>query len=301
MLREGVWTIFSISILPLLVFRAGRSVSVWRSGESEWLASRSVGRGAILVSTWIGTWAGGAALLALACLAVELRAGAAGPSLRRGPDLALPSSARIDARGPLAWTVPDPAPDAGARARVEIGFVSGAGSAGEIVFRAKRDRDDRVGRAHISSHGSIEVELPPGTGAIGFELSCASPATTAVVLSDAVELWIPGASDRAAGVEILIRILLALAVWTALALGLGAWVSPSIAALAILAAWIPAWLADVAPAWLPGADLWSALSIAGSGRVPAALDPRAFAAGVLLALFGLVVAAAGLRNGRPSA
>jgi hypothetical protein len=121
------------------------------------------------------------------------------------------------------------------------------------------------------------------------------------VLSDAVELWIPGASDRASGVEILIRILLALAVWAALALGLGAWVSPSIAALAIFTAWITAWLADVAPAWLPGADLWDALSITGMGRVPAALDPRAFAVGALLALVGLVLAAAGLRSWRPSA
>jgi hypothetical protein len=78
-------------------------------------------------------------------------------------------------------------------------------------------------------------------------------------------------------------------------------VSPSIAALAILAAWIPAWLGDVAPAWLPGADLWDALSIAGTGRVPAALEPRAFAAGAILALAGLALAAAGLRTWRSSA
>ncbi|HKC26092.1 MAG TPA: hypothetical protein VKF32_15205, partial [Thermoanaerobaculia bacterium] len=306
MLREGVWTILAISILPLLVFRTARSVSVWRSGESEWLASRGVGRGAILVSTWIGTWAGGATLLALACLAIELRAGAAAPSLRRGPDLALPSGAfssraRIGSRGPLAWTAPDTSAIAGARARVQIGFVSGAGSAGEILFRAKRDRDERTGRARISSHGSIEVELPPGSGAIGFELSCASPGTTAVVLSDAVEVWSPCASDRAAGVEILIRILVAFAAWTALALGLAAWVSPSIASLAILAAWIPAWLGDIAPRWLPGADLWDALSIVGMGRVPAALDSRAFAVGTLLALVGLALAAVGLRSWRGSA
>jgi hypothetical protein len=178
----------------------------------------------------------------------------------------------------------------GSRARVEIGLVSSAGSAAEVELRARRGREERSTRVRVSSGGAIEVEIPPGSGPVELALASTEPGANALVASGPVEVWVPCTSDRAAGAEVLLRILVALAVWSALALGLGAWVSPPIAAAAILAAWIPAWLGGTSPAWLPGADLWEAIRVAGMGRVPNAVDPRMFAAGAVLAAIGLALA-----------
>lgn len=273
LLREGAWTFLAIGMLPLLVLRAARTLSAGRAAELEWLASRGSSRGTILVSTWIGTWAGGAALLVLSGVSVELRGGSADASLRRAGDLTLA-------------TAPP-----GSRARVEIGLVSSAGSAAEVVLRARRGQEERTNRVRVSSGGAIEVEIPPGAGPVELDLSCPDRTASAVVASGPAEVWIPCTSDRAAGAEILLRMLVALAAWSALALGLGAWMSPPIAGAAILAAWIPAWLGGSRPAWLPGADLWDAIRVAGMGRVPEPVDPRAFAAGALLAAVGLAFAA----------
>ena len=295
MVRAGVWTMLAIAVLPLLVARAARVVAVWRAGEADWLGSRTTGRGAILASTWIGTWLGGALLLAASCGAIELRAGAGEPTLRRAGRLAIPATGWITARAPLRWTAED-AP-AGGRARVEFGFAGDSGSAAEVVFRARRGSSERSSTARSSSRGAVEVELPPGSGRVEFEIACSRPGTRAFLASDAAELWTPCASDRAASAEILLRLVLALATWSALAIGLGAWVSAPTAGIALLAAWIPAWFGNAA-AWLPGADLWTALEIAGRGRVPPPIDPRAFAAGAVLAIVGLLLAAAGLRRWR---
>ena len=284
LLREGAWTFLAIGMLPILVLRAARTVSAWHAGELEWLASRGSSRGTILVSTWIGTWAGGAVLLALSCLAIELRAGPAGSnigSLRRASGLALASA------------------PPGSRARLEIGLVASSGSAAEVVLRARRGREERTSRVRVSAGGAIEVEIPPGTGPVQMELGCSEPGASAVVASGPAEVWVPCTTDRAASAEILLRMLVALAAWSALALGLGAWMSPPIAAAAILAAWIPAWLGGSRPAWLPAGDLWEALRVAGMGRVPESLDPRAFSGGALLAAAGLALAAAGF-GGRSS-
>jgi hypothetical protein len=272
LLREGAWTFLAIGLIPLLVLRAARIVSVWRAGELEWLASRGTSRGTVLVSTWIGTWAGGAALLALSCLAIEMRAGTADRSFQRAGDASLASA------------------PPGSRARVEIGLVSGAGSAAEVELRARRGSEERTSRVRVSSGGAIEVEIPPGAGPVELALACTDSAASAVVASSPVEVWVPCASDRAAGAELLLRILVAFAGWSALALGLGAWMSAPIAAAAILAAWIPAWLAGSKPGWLPGADLWDAIRVAGTGRVPDAVDPRTFAVGAVLAAVGLALA-----------
>jgi len=304
LLREGVWTLLALTLLPLLVARAARTVPAWRAGEGEWLGSRAAGRGSILASTWIGTFAGGAILLLLAALAVELRAAAIGPgapTLRRGASIPIPSTAWIGSGAPLEWTLADPRAPAGARARLELGFGMDAGSTAEVELRAARAGGrEHASRARIGSRGSIEVLLPEGPGDLRFELRCTRPGTRAYVASDEVEVWIPCAGDAAASAAILVRLLLAHAVLSALAIGLSAWISAPTAVLALLAAWCTAWLADRPPAWLPGADLFGALDVAGAGRVPAALDPLSFAAGAVLSAAGLLLAARGISSWRGS-
>jgi len=302
LVRQGVWTVVVLALLPLFVARSTRVVPGWRAGEGEWLGSRVAGRGSILVSTWLGTFAGGALVLTVAALAIEFRGGypdQGAASFRRSDTIALPpgtESRWIDASTPLRWRVAEAPPDG--RVRVELGFGASSGSAAEIAFRTRRDGEERQSRSRISGRGSVEVEIPPGSGDLELELACTRSGTRSLVISRAVETWVPCASDRLASAGILLRLLLALATWEALAIGIGAWVSAPTAGLFLLAAWSAPWLGGAAPVWLPGADLWAALEDAGRGRVPPFLDPRCLIAGAGLGLLGLGLAAAGLRRWR---
>ena len=306
--REAAGSILLLAIVPLLLVRAARTVGAWRSGEGDWLGSRAAGRRTILVSTWIGTWIGGAIVLAIAFAAIELSVGSLGSgarSLRRSGEIALPKPAWIEPGSPSAWTTGEDESDwpEGARARVELAFGAGSGASAEISLRARRDSPpgERLASARIASRGTVEVEIPPGTGPLSFEIACERPGARAYVASDAMEVWEPGARESAAGLEIFLRLALALGAWTALAIGLGAWMRPATAVLALLAAWIPAWLADRAPPWLPAADLWTALATAGEGRVPEAPDPRALAVLAALAALGVAIGAASLSRWRAAA
>jgi len=301
--REGAWSIAVLAILPLLLVRAARVVSMWRAGEGDWLGSRATGRGSILLSTWIGTWIGGAILLAAAFVAVEASTGSLASrerTWRRVGEIALPPAAWITAGSPARWTAEarETTWPAGSRARIELGFAAGTNAAAEIVLRARRASDERFARERIAGRGSVEVELPPGDAPLAFEVACEREGSRAFVVSDAMEVWEPGARESSAGLEILARLALALGAWTALAIGLGAWLSAPTAALAIAAAWIAAWLADRSPSWLPAADLWSALATAGSGRVPRAIAPITLASSAVLAAAGLALGAAGLSRWR---
>jgi hypothetical protein len=301
--REGVWSIAVLAILPLVLARAARVIGNWRAGEGDWLGSRAAGRGSILFATWLGTWIGGGILLAAVFLAVEASAGsfaARGPTLRRAGEIALPRMGWITSDAPARWIAGagESAWPEGSRARIELAFGTGTGAGTEATLRARRGTEERAASARFVAHGSVEVELPPGDGALAFEIACERAGSRAFVASDAMEVWEPGPRESAAGLAILARLALALATWTALAMGFGAWLSAPSAALAIAAAWIPAWLAERSPAWLPAADLWDALATAGSGRVPRAIDPAAVASSAILVAIGLALGHAGLRRWR---
>ena len=295
--REAAWSVVALAVLPLLAVRAARIVGGWRTGEGEWLGSSAAGRPGILVSAWLGTWAGGTILLALAALAIEAAArGPAEPSLRRIGEIALPDATWITAGAASAWTASPAESDwpAGARGHIEVAFGPGYASPADLVLTARRAGQERVGRARIVSRGSIEVGIPPGSGELRLEVACERAGARAYVASDAMEVWLPCASERLAGSAILLRLALGLGAWTALAIGFGACVGTPIAALALLAIWTPAWLADRAPEWLPAGDLWRALEIAGSGRVPGPVEPASLATLAALAAAGLAIGALGL-------
>lgn len=298
--RAGTWLVMALAIVPLLVSRAARVVPTWRAGEGDWIGSRSVGRPALVTSMLLGAWAGAAILLLASFAAIELRAGDAVPSFTRAGSIALPAATWIEPGAPLVVTARDPGESlpSGSRARVELAFGYGAGSASEVVLRASRHSDQRSASVRLSSRGTVEVELPPGPGDLRLEIACPRSGTRACTVSDELELWTPCTSDRSAGAQILLRLLGASLAWIALALGLAAWMSAPSAALAVLAAWIAAWLGDATPAWLPGGDLWAALDTVGSGRVPAAPDPRSHAIALAMAALGILLGVLGTRRWR---
>lgn len=298
--REGTWILVLLAIAPLLVSRAARIVPAWRAGEGDWIGSRAVGRPAAVVSMLLGTWAAAAILLSVSFAAIELRAGHAIPSFTPAGSIALPAARWIEPGSPLVVTVEDPGASlaSGSRARVDLAFGYGSGSASEVVLNASRGSDRRSASVHLASRGTVEVELPPGPGDLRFEIACPRAGTRAYTVSDEVEIWAPCASDRAAGARILVRLLAASLAWIALAFGLAAWMSAPSAALFVLAAWIAAWLGDATPSWLPGADLWSALDTIGSGRVPSSPDPRSHAIALGFAALGVLLGVLGTKRWR---
>jgi hypothetical protein len=251
----------------------------------------------------LGTWAAAAILLLVSFASIELRAGGAIASFAPATSIALPAARWIEPDEPLVVAVQEPVAivEPGARARVDLAFGYGSGSASEVVLSATRGPERRSASVHLASRGAVEVELPPGTGELRLEIACPRPGTRAYTVSDEIEIWTPCASDRSAGARILERILAASLAWIALAIGLAAWMSATSAALLVLAAWIAAWLGDATPSWLPGGDLWAALDTVGSGRVPALPDPRSHAIALGLAALGVLLGVLGTKRWRVSA
>jgi hypothetical protein len=305
--REGAWVAVLIGILPLLVVRAARLVPRWRAGEGDWLGSRALGRPAIAASTFVGTFAGAAGLLAATCAVIELSTGEAGSTLRRSGSIPLPAAAWITPETPLVVTVPSSKAlarstpgdlDKGTRARVELAFGDAAGSAAEIVLLARRSDREIVRRARLATHGTVEVELPLGEGPLEIVITAPLAGSRAYLVTGEIELWTPEASERAGSRAVIARLLPAVLAWIALAFGLGAWMSAASATWAVVAAWTAIWLSDARPAWLPGADLWEALDTVGAGRVPAHADVRSLGVALLFAFVGLCLVVLGTRRWR---
>jgi len=298
--RAGTWIVIALAIVPLLVARAARVVPTFRAGEGDWIGSRSLGRPAIAVSMLLGTWAGAAALLLATFAAIEIRAGSPVASFARAGSIPLPAARWIEPGSPLVVAIEDPGGrlPAGSRVRAELAFGTGSGSASEVVLRASRPASERTASIRLATRGTVEVELPSGPGDLRLEIACPREGSRCFAVSEELELWVPCASDRAAGAQILVRLLAASLAWIGLALGLGAWMSAPSAALLVLAGWIAAWLGDATPAWLPGGDLWSAFDTVGAGRVPEAPDVRTHAVAIASAALGTLLAIVGTRRWR---
>ena len=52
--RQGVWLLVGVFLLPAVVLRAGGTIPRWRLADADWLASRAIGRGAAVLSTFFG-------------------------------------------------------------------------------------------------------------------------------------------------------------------------------------------------------------------------------------------------------
>ncbi|MFN0242254.1 MAG: hypothetical protein ACKVWV_05120 [Planctomycetota bacterium] len=298
--RSGTWLALCAGVAPILVHRAAGTIGAWRTRDADWLAPRALGRASILVSTWLGIAVPCIALAVAIAALVELRVDGAGPTLRAAGSLPGPAPGWIDGGSPRAWRIDSarvPAQD-GARVSLELGLGAGAGPAAHIDLRCTRGSETSSARVAIGTRGRVELVLPRGHGDLEFALAITDPDARALVLSDALELWLPIPSERAASLALAARLALALLAWTALALGFGAWLSAPTATGLVAALWIALWLADGAPAWIPGADAFDALATIGRGRAPTQPALREIAATIACVAVGLGLARAGLHHWR---
>ena len=69
--RQGVWSGVLLFLAPVLLLRAGNTVTRWRSGECAWLGSRPTRRLPILAATWAGMSLAALLLLGMTAALVE--------------------------------------------------------------------------------------------------------------------------------------------------------------------------------------------------------------------------------------
>ena len=294
---EAAWTAFLALVAPCIVLRAA---ALRTRGEVAWTSVSQSG-----VARSEASLAAGALAAVLAIVGAWSAFVAFGPSAPGDVPgfvgrTAGPLKPLVDHERPLTWRSALPA-GTGLRARIDVSLVISAGGGGEVRLVARRaGADSRAqsveGRALVLPRGGVEVAVPDGAGDVEFELSLPEPGARGYVASDDVTLWrdVPPHTARA---RIAARFALALAAWTLLAFGLGAWLAPILALGLMASAWTSIWWSDVASAawtsWIPGANLARDLATAAEGRAPASVALAEIAAAFACALVGLALSRRG--------
>lgn len=299
--RQGLWGGLALAIGPLLVLRAATTIAHWRRGEIDLFASRAAGRAAWIVSTWIGQCAAATILLSLCGVLAAARAGSTLLALEPAGSAGTIGADWITSEEPASSMLGTKAIDApaGSRLQVELAPQGAPAIEAELCVRAGMARASCT-NVRIATRAAIDVALARERGPLALEIRCLTPGARLRVLSRDIELWIPSAS-LAVDVRMAARLLLASFTWLALALGLGAWLSPSISALATLAVWIIALLGPRACTLLPGGDLLDALEVIGRGRAPAAVDAMSLLLALGLCMLGILLGTLGLSQSRRQA
>ncbi|MDP6763588.1 MAG: hypothetical protein QF860_12080 [Planctomycetota bacterium] len=300
--RRAMWTAVCLLVVPALVIAAAREAAMRREGGAAWLTSSAAPQRVVLASTWSGLCAAaGVGVLGLSA-AAELAAGAAGATaLRSAGNLPIEADEGAVRADGLHWRSPAPADlPPRSRARLELSTWSRGGPATEITLKVEREGggegtilEDRLARAAI-----VELDLPPGEGDFLFTLVRRGGGAAVVLEPAALSLLVPAASERLASVALASRLLLALAAWCALGLGLGAWMSARGAVAVLAGAQALVWLsAGPSGSWLPAADWAEALSWVGEGIVPPPPTAAAWLGTGAWVLFGLGLARLGAACG----
>lgn len=270
-LRTASWTLALVLGVPFFVARAAWTFARWRRGELDFLAPRAAAPAFVALSSWCGIVAAFAVLGGAATLASEGGVRDA-PSFRAAGELALADGAWIT--GTRTWSTRVDLPEQPHGTRIAVALVLGAGGgpAAEVVFDATRadTRARHTASARVGMRGALEVEVPPGTGALELALHVTDPNARVYLAPQRARLWSPVAGTRGASFALFARLVLCGAAASALALGLGAFMAPSIASALVLALWLVPDVVGADPAWIPARDLFDALDVAARGRVPAA-------------------------------
>lgn len=308
--RAGVLFLAALAVVPALVGRAGAALARFRRADAEWLATRAASPLACLAVTWAGVACAGAALLCAFFAAGELAAGGSAPCLRHvrtlaheplklvsgalAEEVALHGSSAAElAGGAVLRARLVPLPGRGPSADVRLEARAGGRALG---FAAARIFDRRPIDVVLERTGDVVLERA-GAGELTLALERAESGAYVLLPRDGVELLRTGATERAASATVALHLLCLLAASSALALGLGAWMRGSLAAVLAFALWLPCWSHGLGRGLVPGADVFRQLELLGDGVAPAPPGPALLAVTLLISALGLALARLGWRAG----
>ncbi len=286
--REGMWTLLAIVIAASSVGRAAVVLSGHRSNELDWIAASPMRRGSWLASTWLGATLASTAFVALAALGVELRAQHGEPGTSFVHSIATPPIAVVETKRAMHWSLAADSLEAPEGARLRMRFaVAGGGSSAFVRVALHRGGATVEKTFTVGLRAPVELALPKGEGDALFELERLEDGALVVLDPHGLELVAPNASERLASAAIAVRTALGLAAAIALALGFSSWVSAPSAFAAVVALWIPFWLAERPSVWCPGGDVFVALDRIGEAIAPEVAPPQAFVGALAAVAVGL--------------
>ncbi|MEM1448396.1 MAG: hypothetical protein AAF957_26960 [Planctomycetota bacterium] len=290
--RAGAtWTAGLVALVALTLVPAARIPARWFRAEGSWLGTSRASRSTIVASAGAGVAAGCLALTtavaAVAAITVDDRqaevyelGAVAGPtrSIVLGPGESFEQS--------LEGTALTRA----SRIRVRVMPTFGGKAP---ATRALHGTPDRLTTARVARRAWLEVPADPSRPRVA--VTNVGDGALAVLGPDAVEVWRPSRALLGGHARLALHVALFVATLAAVALGVGAWMSPGIAALLAFALWIGARTA-LPTGWIPGGEhLGVALAAIGEGRSPSPLGagPVATAVALHAAAWGSARAALG--------
>lgn len=319
--RQHVWTWFLLGVAPLLVLRAVRRAAPMQAEDAAWLATRGISNATIALSTWTGVFAPWCLATCAFAAAAEIHPPPENPPPVASGTCAVPTGQWFSVGAPLVWKVTVQSDVQSAT--FEVGIASTHGTDGGVgaVARSDEIRAQRFGDGDSlrgsfvrgGSRGEMEVtfryqdedaeDAPPRNSSVEIELSCYGEGTRALILSPHATLWAPSKSQFGPSVNVALMLVLAGAAWSALALAFACFVGATTAAFGVVALWIPVWMSDwpiTTTRWIPGTDLFEALTIVGSGRAPAPPTVQAWIGALVIVALALALQSFGLSRWRVS-
>lgn len=294
LLLQSLWTTALWLTLPFVLLHAARIAVQWRERERDWIASRPGARWKVIPTAWLGTLLGAVMLIGLIAVGAEVAAGAApaGLTWKRHELQSGPPPGLVGKDG-VRWSLLLDDDQQEVRARIRIALAPGDSPFATVHLRAERGGIETVLETVLTGRGSVELELPPGEGAVQCELSRVGTGARLLIREPRTELFVPAFSAHMMSVHLALRVLLLLAAALALLLGFASWMNAWLAALLVSALWLASWLESIPALVLPGHGLPELLSEMHDGHV-AGLPGNAAWAGVVVC----VLAGGGLAASR---
>ncbi|MEM6671385.1 MAG: hypothetical protein AAF726_00995 [Planctomycetota bacterium] len=296
---RAAWIAALVIVVPLVLWVSGRTPANWYREEGDWLATSPAPRTTVVASCLLGLVLGAAVLAAIPAPIV----GTLSPATGDG-ELLEPSHVAGSARSQLIRPG-----DAFRQSFASVDLVEG--DVVRVRVTPTLGGQTPTSRARITMGGEsieavvarrtwLEIDVVPGADDV--LVKNVGTGAIAVVGPNPVEVWRPSRAFLGGHLRVAAHAVLFAAALAALALGLGAWMSPGLAGALALSLWLFARGAvsgGPLEALVPGcAGLDRSLSAIAEGRSPLAPPIFALAAAATLISAGGVLARLALGSWR---
>ena len=294
-LTSGAGWLFGLMLTALLtVGAAARIPDGWFRGEGDWLGVTPAPRSRIVRSTLVGLALGALAFVSLMGLVAVTAADADGSEALELGLVAGPMGSLVLMPGDaFEQDLPPGSHAQGERVRVRVTpTLGGEGPTSAARIEVGGEATEQL----VARRSWLELDGPRGRFEV--RVKNTGDGALAVLGPRAVEVWRPSSALAGGHVRMAGHAALLLLFLGALALGLGSWMGPGIAAALALALWLALRMALPpigAGEWLPGgSSLAAALAALAEGRHPSPVSAGAIGATAAALLLGFAATRAAL-------